>query len=166
MMAITTTTATATRCLRLTLLAFALLLAASFSPTVAQPEEAEKIRAALMQWMDDCNAGRADKVCDLFAAGLRANVRGAPERDHAALCDLLTRSLADTARRYSYGVDIRETLVRGDIAIVRLTWTLTVRRPDGVTATSVEPGLDVFERQPGGARGRSCGSWRMRSECL
>ena len=43
----------------------------------------------------------------------------------------------------------------GDTAVVRLTWTLTVRQKDsGRAVTSLEPGLDVFRRQ-------SDGRWRI-----
>ena len=38
----------------------------------------------------------------------------------------------------------------GDAAVVRLTWTLTIRPKDGGEVTSVEPGLDVFRRERDG----------------
>ena len=110
-----------------------------------------QIAAALTQWTDDFNAGRADKVCDLFARDLRADFRGQPERGYEAQCELLRHSLADKARAFSYALTIREILVWGDAAVVRLTWTLTVReRAGGGEATSVEPGLDVFRRERDG----------------
>src|ERR1700716_1316617 len=70
-----------------------------------------QIRSALTQWMADFNAGRADKVCGLFASDLRADVRGQPERDYGTLCDLLHRSVGDSTRRYAYTVEIKEILV-------------------------------------------------------
>jgi uncharacterized protein (TIGR02246 family) len=111
------------------------------------------IRAALTQWMADFNAGRAEKVCDLFARDLVAQYRGQPERGWDALCDLLKRSLADRGKTYSYALAIHEILVEGDLGVVRLTWTLTVRGKDG-EATSVEPGIDIFRRQ-------ADGSWKI-----
>jgi ketosteroid isomerase-like protein len=58
----------------------------------------------------------------------------------------------DPAKRYSYAQpDIREILVDGDLATVKLFWTLTVTDPTGkVLDTGVEDGLDVFVRQPDG----------------
>jgi steroid delta-isomerase len=112
------------------------------------------IRAALTQWMADFNAGRAEKVCDLFARDLVAQYRGQPERGWDALCDLLKRSLADRGKTYSYALAIKEILVEGDLAVVRLTWTLTVRGKDAAEATSVEPGIDIFRRQ-------ADGSWKI-----
>ena len=77
--------------------------------------------------MADFNAGNADKVCGLFAPDLIAQYRGQPERDYHGLCDLLNRSLNDRSKTYSYSLAIKEILVAGDLAVVRLTWTLTVQ---------------------------------------
>jgi steroid delta-isomerase len=127
-----------------------LLLVLARTPLAAQDAAAE-IRAALTQWTDDFNAGRSDKVCDLFAPDARADVRDAPERDHAAICELLVSSLNDKTRHYSYAKDIKEVLVFGEVAVVRLVWTLTIKEQDGSTVTSVEPGMDVFRKQPDGS---------------
>jgi uncharacterized protein (TIGR02246 family) len=137
-------------CLRAGLVSLALAsTAAAQGDTPAQAA----IRAALTQWMADFNAGRAEKVCDLFARDLVAQYRGQPERDWDALCDLLKRSLADRGKSYSYALAIKEILVEGDLAVVRLTWTLTVRSKDG-EKTSAEPGIDIFRRQ-------ADGSWKI-----
>ena len=113
------------------------------------------IRATLTQWMADFNAGRADKVCDLFATDLVAQYRGQPERDYAALCDLLKRSLGDRNKSYRYALAIKEILVEGDLAMVRLTWTLTARGKDTAGETTAEePGMDIFRRQ-------SDGTWKI-----
>jgi glutathione S-transferase len=101
-------------CLRAGLVSHALI-----SPAAAQgdtPAQAA-IRAALTQWMADFNAGRAEKVCDLFARDLVAQYRGQPERGWDALCDLLKRSLADRDKRYSYALAIKEILVEGDLGV-------------------------------------------------
>jgi ketosteroid isomerase-like protein len=120
------------------------------APAAAADDAAQaQIRTALTLWMDDFNAGRADKVCGLFAPDLRANVRGVPERDYGALCDLLQRSLADRSRHYAYALDIKEISVWGEVAVVRLVWTLTVNQ-NGADTLSVEPGMDIFARQPDG----------------
>jgi steroid delta-isomerase len=113
------------------------------------------IRATLTQWMADFNAGKVDKVCDLFARDLVAQYRGQGERGYDALCDLLKRSLGDRSKSYRYALAIKEILVEGDLAVVRLTWTLTVRGKDAVGETTAEePGMDVFRRQ-------SDGTWKI-----
>ena len=48
-------------------------------------------------------------------------------------------------------MDIEEVLVFGDVAVVRLVWTLTITEKDGREIRSVEPGMDVFRRQPDGS---------------
>ncbi len=125
------------------------LLAPPVGAGTAQSAE-EGIRAALVKWTQDFNAGKADAVCSLFSPQLRYDFRGYPERGFADICARLKRSLADSGKRYVYALDIREILVSGDIGVVRLVWTLTVTLGNGQTVTSVEPGMDVFRREPDG----------------
>jgi steroid delta-isomerase len=126
-------------------LSFAALAGGPFRAAADDTEAA--IRAELAQWTKDFNAGRADRVCDLFARDLRYDFRGFPERGYDDICTLLTRSLADKSRSFTYALDVREVVVSGDIAIVRLTWTLTLTRTDEPGAiVTTEPGLDVFRR--------------------
>jgi uncharacterized protein (TIGR02246 family) len=133
------------------LLALALALAC---PAEAQNEDAARaaIRTALAEWMADFNAGNSEKVCGLFAPDLVAQYRGQPERGYEALCDLLKGSLADHSRTYRYALAIKEIVVVGDLAVVRLTWTLTVRQKDPPRdVTADEPGMDIFRKQPDGS---------------
>jgi steroid delta-isomerase len=51
-------------------------------------------------------------------------------------------------------LDIKEIIVAGDFALVRLTWTLTVQGKDASAETIDEPGMDLFRRQ-------SDGSWKI-----
>ena len=123
------------------------LLALLLLPGGAHADDADDIRARLHQWAEDFNAGRIEPVCDLFSKELISTVRGQGDRDYATRCDILTKSLADPARTYHYEADIHEVIVSGDLAVVRLTWTLFVT-PMNVTA--VEPGIDVFRKEADG----------------
>jgi steroid delta-isomerase len=61
----------------LSVIAFLLFISIAAPSAIAEPPSAERgVLAALDQWTSDFNAGRTDKVCDLFAAGLLADVRG------------------------------------------------------------------------------------------
>jgi ketosteroid isomerase-like protein len=133
------------------LLASAFLCFAPIGPAATQSSAPAEIRTALAQWMADFNAGNSAKVCALFAPDLIAQYRGQPERNYDALCDLLKRSLSDRTRTYRYALDIKEILVTGELAVVRLTWTLSVRSNDAPGETIAhEPGMDIFRRQPDG----------------
>ena len=126
----------------------ALALAAAIAlATPAFAGDADDIRARLEQWTDDFNAGRSDAVCDLFSAEAISNYRGQPERSYDEICDLLKRSIADPANDFHDELDIREVIVEGDLAVVRLTWTLFI---SPLNVTSIEPGMDVFRREPDG----------------
>jgi hypothetical protein len=107
----------------------ACMLASVVSPRAfAGPDSPDaEIRAALTQWTSDFNAGRADKVCELFAPSLRADVRGAAERDFDAQCKLLRQALADPEQASSEAFELKEIVTERDMAVVRLTWTTTTR---------------------------------------
>ncbi|MFO1058443.1 MAG: nuclear transport factor 2 family protein [Dongiaceae bacterium] len=89
--------------------------------------DAAAIRAALEGWTADFNAGRADRVCDLFAPDLQSRFRGAPPRGFEALCSNMKRALADPQHRYANRLELLEIIVSGDLAAVRLIWHGTVR---------------------------------------
>lgn len=118
----------------------------------ADPAAESAIRAALERWTDDFNARRADRICDLFAPELRYDYRGFEERGFDDICALLRRSLADKQRVFNYEPPwVKEVIVAGDLAVVRLVWTLQVRLVrTGDASESEEPGMDVFRRQPDG----------------
>ena len=135
-------------------LGFALLALVAFLPllkALAEDGAEAAIRSALAQWTQDFNNRNAEKACSLFAQDLRYDFRGYPERDYRDICDRMQRSLGDASKTYSYDLDVREIIVSGDIAVVRLVWRLTVTLPNGQQVVSVEPGMDVFRKEPDGA---------------
>ena len=131
--------------------AAAALLALLFLPAAALADDAGDIRARLLEWTDDFNAGRIEPVCDLFSKELISTVRGQGDRDYATRCDILTKSINDPARDFHYEVEIHEVMVSGDLAVVRLTWTLFMTP---LNVTVVEPGMDVFRKE-------ADGQWRI-----
>jgi steroid delta-isomerase len=132
----------------------ALMAAAiTISPAAAQSADPaqDAIRTALLRWTADFNARKSAAICELFAPDLRYDYRGQPERGYREICDLLHRSLSDPAKHYNYSPEIKEVIVSGDIAVVRLVWTLRVSSEGKTDAVvSKETGLDVFRREPGG----------------
>lgn len=132
--------------------ALATLLASCWAVTAMADTAAEKaIRDALTRWTADFNARDASRICDLFAPDLRYDFRGTPERDYNAMCSALHRALGDRSKTLTYSFDIKEIIVSGDMAIVRLVWTSKLSHSDSdQVIESKEPGLDVFRRQPDG----------------
>ena len=127
------------------------LLVGLAGPALADQEaDRAAIAARLERWASAFNARDAVGACALYAADLVATVRGQPERGRDAVCARIAAALADRTHTLRYAPDVREILVSGDLAVVRLVWTLTVAR--GPTpAVHEEPGLDVFRRDPDGA---------------
>ena len=131
-----------------------LLLLSLFAPGLAQASASDEIaiRETLAAWTTRFNAGDMETICELFLRELRYDFRGHPERGFDEICALLRRSLSDRTRKYSYSLEIKEILVSGDLAVVRLVWKLEVRSPQSAKPTvSVEPGMDVFRKQPDGS---------------
>jgi uncharacterized protein (TIGR02246 family) len=124
----------------------------------ARPSPERAIRAALEQWPRDWNARDVGAVCGLFAPDVVLTFPGAADRDHARMCRGFAATFADTGRTFRYDAPaIEEIVVDGDMAAVRLVWTLHVAGANGEVVER-ERGLDVFRRQPDGA-------WKIRISC-
>ena len=136
----------------------AMLLVASHASAADEDSAAvqNQIRVALEKWKLDFNAGDTGQVCTLFAPDLISNFRGQPEDTYNSLCANMQAALTDPAKTYHYDLEIKEILVSGDLAVVRLVWTLKVRPKDAAAseATTREPGMDIFRRQ-------ADGSWKI-----
>jgi ketosteroid isomerase-like protein len=130
-----------------------LLFAAHASAADDSAAVQNQIRVDLEKWKLDFNAGDASQVCALFAPDLISNFRGQPEDTYNSLCANLQAALTDPAKTYHYDLEIKEILVSGDLAVVRLVWTLKVRPKDAAASevTTREPGMDIFRRQPDGS---------------
>lgn len=108
------------------------------------------IRARLADWAAAFNARDAAGACDLFAPDLRYSLPDLAEGTRETLCANLARVLARPDPVLAYAPPrIREVILAGDVAVVRLTWTLTTKAAGG-RETALEEGLDVFRRQPDG----------------
>jgi steroid delta-isomerase len=124
------------------------------APAMAAPDGSPEaaIRQALTTWMAQFNARDTRGVCTLFAPGLRYNVQGLPaEQTWQDMCDRLRRALTGQEVRYHYSLDIREIIVSGDLAVVRLVWYDTVSRPGVPDVVTPEQGMDIFRRQDDGS---------------
>src|SRR3954467_5957347 len=126
---------------------------AAFDPSGgAEPTEAaeNEIRTAIENWRSAFNARDEDRVCALFAPDLVANYQGEPERDYASLCEMLRAAVRAPDVIYRYSVEIKEIVVYGETAVVRLVWALEIEKAGSPTQTIEEPAIDIFHRQADG----------------
>ena len=107
----------------------------------------------LNDWTRAFNARDSAEVSDLFSPDLISTVQDAQDAGRDAVCSRLTGMLARTDLQLSYSPDIQEIIVSGDLAAVRMIWTLKTRHGSELQ-TSREAGLDIFQRQ-------SDGSWSI-----
>jgi len=104
------------------------------------------IGAALLQWIQDFNAQRADKVCELFETDVMADIRETESpQTFDLVCQRLKRAVGNQTRTYSYSPDIKEILVGlikkatfpgGSFLGTRSNWIETVGRKAGIATTS------------------------------
>ena len=126
-------------------------------PSSADPTAEAEIRKPLEDWSAHFNAGNKGAACALFAPDLVASYPGVADWNYGAMCRRLAAAIDDPERRFRYDPpQIKEIEVSGDLAVVRLVWTLRVTGRDSPQELIVkEDGLDVFRRQPDG-------TWRIR----
>ena len=120
-------------------------------PAAHADEDTDKmaITDRLQQWTRAFNARDGVGVCDIFASDLVSTVPGALNAGRTAVCERLAALLAEPSLRLRYRLDIEEIIVSGDIAVVRLSWTLTSEK-DGKAKDDLETGMDLFRRQADG----------------
>jgi ketosteroid isomerase-like protein len=132
--------------------ACAIVLLACSVPALAVDQKAAVIRAELAAWTQAYNARQTDKICDIFSEDLRYKFGEVPDRGYSDVCTGLRRLLGDATHRSQYTLDLREILVYGDIAVVRLIWKLDeTKEGSSVTVRSLEPGMDIFQHQKDGS---------------
>ena len=131
----------------------AVVLAVASTPGTSLADAAAD-QAAILQrfqdWTAAFNARDPDGACDLFAPDLRYAVPEIVDGTRETMCGHLAAVLARPDLRLRYdGPAVHEIIVTGDLAVVRLTWTLTTESNTG-TDTTTEEGMDIFRRQPDG----------------
>ncbi len=121
--------------------------------SVSPAADEAAIATALYKWPRDFNNKNLSEVCGLFAEGVVLVYPDSPDRDHDAFCQQMRGTFEDSTKRFHYHTpEIKQILVDGDLAAVRLVWTLTVTDSFGMMPeTTREDGVDVLRRQPDGS---------------
>lgn len=112
--------------------------------------DSSAIAERLRDWTTAFNRKDSAAVCELFAADLVQTVPEVRDGSRDDVCKRLDRLFARTDTSFSYELDIREIIVSGDLAVVRLFWTLTAQSGQKPADISREAGLDVFRREQDG----------------
>jgi uncharacterized protein (TIGR02246 family) len=131
--------------------ALALFIAAAQAAGLDDPSAAKAaIVERLHRWTVAFNARDLAAVCGLFAPDLSYTVDDILDGSRDGLCANIAAALAKPAVDLHYDEPtIHEIIVSGDLAVVRLTWTLTAEK-NGTRDVNTEEGMDVFRRAPDG----------------
>jgi ketosteroid isomerase-like protein len=123
----------------------------SNNPNQTDPAARNSIIQNLNKWSDDFNAKNLDAICSLFAPDLVATFPGAKDRDFKGMCDSLKAAVEGNVGYHYEKPEIEQVIVQGNLAVVRLIWTLKITSDTSEERTVKERGLDVFKRQPNGS---------------
>jgi uncharacterized protein (TIGR02246 family) len=120
----------------------------------AGPDDASAAKAAIVErlhrWTAAFNSRDLAGVCGLFAPDLSYTVDGILNGSRDRLCANIATALEKPEVDSHYDEPtIHEILVSGDLAVVRLTWTLRAEK-NGARDVTTEEGMDVFRRAPDG----------------
>lgn len=126
--------------------------AAPPGPPPSGQAEANAIGNALTAWMTVLNGGDVDAVCAIFAPDLRFDLGPFIDATYGQLCDRLHRMLRNRQVAFQYALDIKEILISGDLAVVRLVWTpIVTHRGREKPVVTTEPRIDVMRHDQNGA---------------
>lgn len=121
----------------------------------ARESDADAIKGALLAWAAAFNAGNKDAVCRIFAPDLSFDFGKIQNGTYTDLCEQLRRVLGEADAHYRYELGLKEILISGDLAVVRLEWRLTITRPEWAQpALDIEHAIDVLRHEPDG-------TWRI-----
>jgi uncharacterized protein (TIGR02246 family) len=126
----------------------------SAAARAADPDDSSATKAAiterLIRWTAAFNAKDMEAVYNLFAPDLTYTVDDIVDGSRDQLCTNIRETLAKAGLALRYDEPtIHEVLLSGDLAVVRLTWTLTAEK-NGVRDVTTDEGMDVFRRGPDG----------------
>jgi ketosteroid isomerase-like protein len=120
----------------------------------AGPNDPSAAKAAIIErlhrWTAAFNTRDLASVCGLFAPDLSYTFDDILNGSRDRLCANIATALSKPGLELRYDEPtIHEILVSGDLAVVRLTWTLTEEK-NGTRDVNPEEGMDVFRRAPNG----------------
>jgi ketosteroid isomerase-like protein len=135
---------------RAALVAFILTVTTVVTAHADEAADKAAIIERLQRWTADFNSNDPVGVCDLFAPDLVYSIPEVAQGTRATLCANLAATLAKSEVKLRYAnPDVHEIVVVGDVAVVRLTWTLSTEAAGGKDTTT-EEGMDMFRRQADG----------------
>jgi ketosteroid isomerase-like protein len=125
----------------------AAMLVAGLATAGAAQDEAE-IRSRLARWVEAFNGGDLKTAAQVWAPDLIGWAPEGADDTYASEMESATRA-AGKPPTVTYGLEINEIIVSGDLAVVRDTWTETPRS-EPVKVRRFRS-FEVWRRQPDGA---------------
>lgn len=100
----------------------------------------------LIEWTEAFNRKDIVKTCDLFSKTVTATYRGAPKKNYETICNGFKKIFAEKDKNYQYRFEMHEVYRSLDLAVIRVTWYLTIDEPGKKTGLKQDEGLDVLQQ--------------------
>lgn len=97
-------------------------------------------------WSEAFNKKDLTKTCDLFSKTMTATYQGSPEKNYQSVCNKFKELFNQKNKQYQYRFEIHQVYRSLDLAVVRITWYLTVDELGKKTAVIQDEGLDVLQQ--------------------
>lgn len=122
------------------------------SPASASSPQADiaPFETLFTDWVKAFEKKDIDAVCGLFSSKCEASNPGSKLRTYQDIHDGFAKLFAMKNTRYKYRYKVQKVFQSGDLAIVRITWYLTVYKNDKVFSRAEEQGIDIFEKNADG----------------
>lgn len=120
---------------------------------VSGPErDVAAVRAAVLHSGEAANAADPDAIMALYARDIVLSYPGVPDMDYETLARGYREMLRTPGVALWTVPEIREILVSGDLAVVRVTWTTTITQGEPARSTTrLARDLQVWRREADGS---------------
>lgn len=86
-------------------------------------------------------------ACGLFSKSVVADYQGVKQKDYQAICGGFKKIFDESNKQYFYGYKIHQVYQSGDLAVVRVTWYLSVYNGSILLEKVRDEGIDVLMKK-------------------
>ena len=101
-------------------------------------------------WSTNFNQKNLTASCDLFDSQVIATYRNQPIKNYQSICDGFARIFKQPNMQYTYDFQLNRVYKTSKLAVVRITWYLTVKRNGKVVEKVTDEGIDILRQSKDG----------------
>ncbi len=136
--------------LQIILLACLTFCLASISYADNSNDDMAVFQTLFQHWADAFNKKNISASCAIFSPQISADYLGFPTKNYTIICDGFKKIFEEKNREYRYQFKINHIYRSGDLAAVRITWSLDIFENNARISTTKDEGLDILQKQTNG----------------